>query len=69
MKRSGKNYLITFCAKILIVCGVLISPGCSGMGNLAISAAGNIIGTIVAEEIKEKHKEKKEIKDGEKSTR
>ena len=69
MKRSGKNYLITFLLNILVVCGVLISPGCSGMGNLAISAAGNVIGSIVAEEIKEKRKEKKEKKDGEKSTR
>ena len=67
MKRSGKNYLIVFCAKVLIVCGVLISPGCSGMGNLAISAAGNVIGSIVAEEIKEKRKEIKEKNNGEKS--
>ena len=69
MKRNRKNLLILKNTAVLMVCGVLISPGCSGMGNLAISAAGNIIGTIVAEEIKEKHKEKKEIKDGEKSTR
>ena len=67
MKRSGKNYLIVFCAKVLIVCGVLISPGCAGVGQLAISAAGNIVGSVVAEEIKEKRKEIKEKNNGEKS--
>lgn len=67
MKRSGKNYLITFCAKVLIVCGVLISPGCSGIADLAIGAAGNIIGNLVVEEVKEQRKEKEENKNGKES--
>ncbi len=67
MKRNGKNYLITFCVKVLIVCGVLISPGCGGVGQFAISAAGNIVGSVVAEEIKEQREEKKGKKDGERT--
>ena len=67
MKRSGKNYLIVFCAKVLIVCGVLVSPGCAGVGQFAISAAGNIVGNLVAEEVKEQRKEKKEKNNGERT--
>ena len=68
MKRNRKNLLITFFTNILIVCGVLISPGCSGVGDLAIGAAGNIIGNLVVEEVKEQRKEKEEKKNGEKSS-
>ena len=47
MKRRGKNYLITFCAKILIVCGVLISPGCAALGDIAIGVTGHVIGDMI----------------------
>lgn len=67
MNRSGKNYLITFCVKVLIVCGVLISPGCAAIGDIAVGVTGHVIGDMVVDKVKEKINENGESKDGEKS--
>jgi hypothetical protein len=58
---------MTLCLKVLIVCGVLVSPGCAAVGNLVVSVTGHVIGDLVVDKVKEKINENEESKDGEKS--
>ena len=46
---------------------VLLSSGSIGLSNVAVGIAGNVIGSLVVDEVKENLDTDKEIKDGKKS--
>lgn len=52
-------------APIFII--LFLLAGCSGLGSVAVGVAGNVIGELIVDEVKEKLKENKE-KDGKEPT-